>query len=227
MQFRSLRHNRLQTSNAGANAFGVAALTLLLGACAGCTFDKPGTVTQLQQEIDQQKLALKACEQAKFECAARCEELKTQIDNQPRLASVELDDLFVVDAIKIPSRSGGIDLDGAPGDDGVIVYVQPVDAAGDVIKAAGAITIQLTDLTQVGSPRSIATAEYTDPDVVKKSWYGGFMTNHYSLKIPFPDGVGSIPKELHVRVVFLDWLTGREFTESTTVSVDAQVKAAE
>ena len=227
MHFRSLRHNRLQIKNASAVALCVAALALILGVGAGCIFDAPGTVTQLQQEIDQQKLALKACEQEKFECAARCEDLKTQIANQPRLASVELDDLFVVDAISIPSRSGGIDLDGSPGDDGVIVYVQPIDAAGDVIKAAGAITIQLTDLTQVGSPRSIATAEYTDPDVIKKSWYGGFMTNHYSLKIPFPDGVGSIPKELHVRVVFFDWLTGREFTASTTVSVDAQVKAAE
>ncbi|MEZ6086067.1 MAG: hypothetical protein R3E58_19435 [Phycisphaerae bacterium] len=113
-------------------------MTLLLGVVRVCTFDKPGTVTQLQQEIDQQGLAARrrASRQSLNAALARCEELKTQIDNQPRLASVELDDLFVVDAIKIPSRSGRIDLDKHFRDDGVIVYVQPVDAAGDVIKAA-------------------------------------------------------------------------------------------
>ncbi len=196
-----------------------ALMVLALAAfCGGC-FDAPGTIIQLQQEIDQHKLDLAACEQAKFECETRCSELEARIKNQPRLADVKLDDLFVVDKIKIPTRSGGIDLDGKPGDDGVVVYVQPVDASGDVIKAAGAITIQLTDLTDIGSPRTIATKEYTDPVVIKKSWYGGFMTNHYSFKIPFSESAGRIPSEVHVRVVFLDWLSGRELTTSTTVTV--------
>lgn len=205
-------------------AVGLSLLAVLL--TGGC-FDSPGTIKQLQQEIDQHKLDLKTCEQEKFECDARCAELTAQIKNQPRLATVDVEDLFVVDRIQIPSRSGGIDLDGSPGDDGVVVYVQPVDAAGDVIKAAGAITIQLTDLTDVGSPRAIATMEYDDPAVVKKSWYGGFLTNHYSFKIPFPESIGRIPPEVHVRVVFLDWLTGREFTVSTTVSVQAKASPSE
>ncbi len=198
---------------------GMFALTsfVMFGGC----FDAPGTIIQLQQEIDQHKLDLEECEQAKFESETRANELEARLDNQPRLSSVDLDDLFVVDEVRIPSRSGGIDLDGTPGDDGIVIYIQPVDAAGDVIKAAGAITVQLTDLTDVGTPRTIATREYTDPDEIKKSWYGGFLTNHYSFKIPFPESVGRVPAEMHVRVLFLDWLTGREFTASTTVKVQS------
>ena len=185
----------------------------------GC-FDSPGTIIRLQREIDQHELDLKACAQKAFECEIRRAELTARIENQPRLATVGIEDLFVVDQIKIPSRSGGIDLDGKPGDEGVVVYVQPIDAAGDVIKAAGAITIQLTDLTTIGSPRTIATLEYTKPDIVKKSWYGGFLTNHYSFKCPFPESAAPVPGEVHVRVLFFDWLTGREFSASTTVKVN-------
>lgn len=230
MQSNAHRSNSLRTiSNRGAGfsqsrvfvSFAIIAI-LLLGGC----FDSPGTIKQLQQEIDQQNLDLKACELAKFECETRSAELETRIKNQPRLANVDIDDLFVVDQIKIASRSGGIDLDGKPGDEGVVVYIQPVDAAGDVIKAAGAITIQLIDLTNVGSPKALATMEYSDPDTVKKSWYGGFLTNHYSFKIPFPESMDRIPPELHVRAVFLDWLTGRELTSSKTVSVKVPTSRA-
>lgn len=212
-------------------AFGTALLTeqwhgarlilpvIALTAPLGC-FDSPGTIKQFQQEADQHRLDLANCQREKFECESRCAELTARIENQPKLATVELDDLFLVNGIKILSRSGGIDLDDQPGDEGVVVYVQPVDAVGDAIKAAGAISIQVTDLTQLGSPKPLGTFEYAKPEVIKQSWYGGFLTNHYTFKCPFPETAGAIPDEVHIRVVFLDWLTGREFSKSATVSVE-------
>lgn len=203
--------------------YGLLTLALMVFALPlGCAFDSPGTIKQLQQEADQHRLELEHCQREELECETRCAELATQIENQPRLSKIELDDLFLVDRIKILSRSGGIDLDGQPGDEGVVVYVQPIDAAGDAIKAAGAISIQVTDLTQLGSPKTLGTFEYSKPEVIKQSWYGGFLTNHYTFKCPFSDSAESIPDEVHIRVAFLDWLTGREFTDSVTASVEVK-----
>jgi len=195
----------------------------VLGAQLGC-FDSPGTIKRLQQEADRDRLALQRCQQAAIERESRIAELEGQIENQPRLAKVDVDDLFVVDRIKILSRSGGVDLDGEPGDDGVVVYMQPIDVEGDVIKAAGAISIQLTDLTHLGEPHLIETFEFDAPDVIRKLWYGGFMTNHYTLKCPFPESLTTVPTEVHIRIVFLDWLTGREFSESVTSKIKAAVR---
>lgn len=195
---------------------GVAA-ALIVGA-AGCDNDRQ-LVRQLQERADALQVDLDRCTQQLSDRDAQIAALRRRLGNDPRLAGIRVEDLFTVDRIVLASRTGGVDLDGQPGDDGVVVYLQPVDADGDVIKAAGQITIQLVDLTNPGAARSIATYVFSDRDELRKNWYGGFMTNHYTLKCEFPPNTKP-PREVQVRVTFLDWLTGREFVVSRSVTVD-------
>ncbi len=197
-------------------------LPLVIGAAAvlgaGCNNDA-ALVRQLQQEADTLRRDRAECMQQLADRDAQIAVLRRRIDQQPLLQNIELDDLFVVDRIELVSRTGGADFDGQPGDDGVVVYVRPLDRAGDVLKAAGQITVQLIDLTDPGRPRSLATYVYNDPDQLAELWYGGFLTDHYTLRCEFPPQVEP-SRDVTVRVTFLEFLTGREFTASQQVTLD-------
>ena len=199
--------------------WGLSAALAALALC-GCE-NEAQIVRQLHERVDLLELDLKQCTQELADRDGQIAVLRRRIDNEPLIKGVEIDDLFVVERIKLASRTGGADFDGQPGDDGVVVYVQPLDASGHVLKAAGQITVQLTDLTTPGQPRELATYLFNDREELDKSWFGGFLTNHYTFRCEFPPQAFSSPtREVHVRVTFLDWLTGRESFASTTVKID-------
>ena len=187
---------------------------------AGC--DDPSlAIRQLHKEVDTLKGDVARLSQELEDRDARIASLRRRIETGDHLSGITLVDLFLVDRIQLVSRSGGADYDGQPGDDGVTVYVRPLDKAGDVIKAAGQVTIQLTDLTVPGSPVELGVYVYDNPEVLGKKWYGGMLTDHYTFECPFkPEARFNRARELNVRVTFLDWLTGEEFTASTTVEID-------
>jgi len=147
--------------------------------------------------------------------------LRKRIESGSAFQGVGLGDLFTVHRIDIVSQTGGADFDGQPGDDGVIVYVRPVDAHGDFLKAAGQFTVQLLDLTQPGAPRELAVFVFGKRDELARAWYGGLLTNHYTFRCALPPRLSPPPpREIHVRVVMLDWLTGQDFTASKTVRLN-------
>jgi hypothetical protein len=195
--------------------------TAMLGAgFLGCD-NGAETIRSLQQRVDRTETDLRACTQMLADRDAQIDVLDRQIDNLDRWSGLTLDDLFTVTRIAIASRSGGADYDGQPGDDGVTVYLRLFDEDGDALKAAGEIVVQLTDLTQPGAPRDLGTYIFSRREELRKSWYSGLGTNHYTLKCPFQPAVrGSVARELNVRVTFLDWLTGKTFSTSATVAVD-------
>ena len=185
---------------------------------SGCTNDA-ALVRQLQQESDGLRLDLNECTQQLADRDAQIDVLRRRVDQQPLLQSIDIDDLFVVDRIELISRTGGADFDGQPGDDGVIVYVRPLDSDGDVLKVAGQITVQLIDLTTPGQPRSLATYVFNKREQLAQNWYGGMLTDHFTLRCVFPPKVRP-SREVHVRVTFLDFLTGREFSASRDVTLN-------
>jgi hypothetical protein len=198
--------------------FGSALLTL--AANTSCVSES-AKIKECQQQVEQLTLDLRAANEARLAADAEIQALRRRLENDPRLANVTVEQLFTAQRLELASRTGGIDLDGKPGDDGVVVYAQPRDADGDALKAAGEFTIELLDLTQPGRPRSLGTFRFTDREELRKSWYGGLMTYHYTFKCPFPeDALATVPREVHIRVTFLDWLTGRELTADRTVPIE-------
>jgi len=183
-----------------------------------------------QKDVDHEKMLAQQVDrvtlentQLKREMADRDQaiaSLRSQVDKLLDLGPGRLDHLFTVARIELVRLTGGADYDGRPGDDGVTVYVRPVDAQGDPIKAAGEIRIQLLDVTQQGQPRELGLYVINDPGKLRAAWHSGIMTDHYTVKCSWQPGV-SLPanREVTVRVTFLDWLTGREFTAQEMVRV--------
>ena len=72
-----------------------------------------------------------------------------------------LEKLFHVKSINLGRHTGGTDMDGKPGDDGIKVFLLPTDAEGSVIKVAGSVTIQLFDLaTDPGESNNVASQHH-------------------------------------------------------------------
>ncbi len=190
------------------------------GGLPGCV-SEGDTIRGLQQRVQSLETDRQRCTQALADRDAIIADLHRRVDAGPLFEGIDLDDLFTVDRIEIVSQTGGANFDSQPGDDGVVVYVRPLDAHGDFLKAAGQFTIQLLDLTVAGSPRSLATYVYSKREELAAAWYGGMLTNHYTFRCAFPPRLNPrAPREVHVRVVMLDWLTGREFAASTTVGIE-------
>lgn len=129
--------------------------------------------------------------------------------------------------VRIATRSGGADYDGKPGDDGVTVYLQPIDRDGDVVKVSGEIRIQLYDLAAAAGRQLIG--EYrVPPEECGRHWYGKLLTQHFTVKCPWP----SAPPQhatITIRATFIDDLTGNVMTaqEAVEVSLPAAGGAAE
>jgi hypothetical protein len=141
-----------------------------------------------------------------------------QIASLAALGDKRLDKLFTVHDIQLGSYTGGVDLDNKPGDDGVKVYLEPLDQQGSVIKAAGDVKIQLFDLAE--KPPGNLIGEYEWPvDRIGQCWYSGMLSYYYAFVCPWMHGAPQ-HREIVLRVQFTDYLTGNIFVKQQIVKVE-------
>jgi len=187
-------------------------LTLVVAGCVNTTVqDYERRVARLEQTVSQKNHELVAQQ-------ATIDELHRQLqEGLKHLPANWSDKTFYPEQIKIDGLSGGEDYDGLPGDDGVTVYLKPIDKAGDVIKAAGIIRVQLYDLAD--PPNRNLIGEYHFPiEESRELWYGKLMTYHYTLKCPWRTGPPA-HTEITIRATFQDYLTRRIMSAQTTCTV--------
>ncbi|MCD6304187.1 MAG: hypothetical protein J7M21_04415, partial [Planctomycetes bacterium] len=140
-----------------------------------------------------------------------------QVANLQALGEKRLEKLYTVRRIALGRATGAVDIDGNTGDDAVKVYLEPIDQYGSVIKAAGEVTIQLYDLAAKPGENLLAQYHY-DVEATAGAWRSGFVAYYYVFTCPWKDRRPS-RGEVTVRVVFLDYLTGREFSRQTVCTV--------
>ncbi len=180
---------------------------------AGCT--SGAERGRILRESDALRRDKESLERTVAERDATIASLQQQIETLKGFGPDRPLDLFAPVKLEIASLSGGADYDDKPGDDGITVHLRPRDADGNVVKAVGRMKVQLVDNTKLDAPRVLAVCPFDDPDEVRKTWYGRFGTQHFTLKCPFPAGA-NLPesRRVLVSVEFLDLLTGRTLTAS-------------
>jgi hypothetical protein len=189
----------------------LAALGLAAGGCASAPqVELRHEITQLQDTVRQRDNQIVAQK-------ASIEELHQQLATARGISEDDLKRLFYPQELVIDRLTGGVNLDNKPGDDGVTLYLRPIDQYGDVIKVPGDVTIQIYDLA--AAPAHNLVGEYhVTVDQIGKLWYGKLMTGHYTIKCPWPKGPPE-HNELTVRVVFVDYLTKRVVAAQAVVKV--------
>jgi hypothetical protein len=191
---------------------------LLLTTVSACT--SPGQRARLVQDNESLRREKQQLERLVAERDGTIAALRQQVEYLKGFNPERPADLFAPVKIEIASLTGGADHDDEPGDDGVTVYLRPCDRDGHVVKVPGRIKIQLLDNTDLARPRLIALYEFSDPEELRKAWYGRFGSQHYTLRCPFPPGV-KLPeaRRLNVAVEFVDYLTGSTLTAGREVAV--------
>ena len=137
---------------------------------------------------------------------ARIAGLETAATTVPVLPQDRLDRLFTVHGLKFNRLTGGYaSTAGLASDDLVKVYVVPVDAGGQVIKAAGEFKVEVFDLADAQSP--LVASRRFSLDESRAAWYGQAMLYNYVLSIPLTRS----PQHAELTVVasFTDALTQR------------------
>ncbi len=183
----------------------VICLVLVMLFAAGCV---------PQQQTEELETQLRNCrrenaklktniQDAQMELLAR----QKQIQTLQGLGEKRLELLFHVTGVKLGKYTAGVDLDEKPGQDGIRVYLTPIDRDGHAIKAAGAVKIQLFDLA---AKKNLVAACDFPVDKIAERWSAGFMTYHYRFDCRWK----TPPKhsEITIRVEFIDYLTGKTFT---------------
>lgn len=151
------------------------------------------STTKLQSQLTDQERSIRTLQQQVSEL---------------RSSKAPFDDLVTVDRIELDRLSAGYDTDGKPGDDGVVLYVQPKDKEGAVLKVAGTLKVTLFDLQN--PPESNVLAEYNfDAKTTRGLWFGRLMTNHFTIRCPLP--IRPAHDRITAEVVFTELLTGRTF----------------
>ena len=136
----------------------------------------------------------------------------------PTLPADRLAHLFTTHGIQFGRLTGGADLDpNKPGDEGIAVYVVPVDETGDKLKAAGSFDIEAFDLAEPQSP--LVGHWHFDLQQTRAAWSDVLIEYNYVLICPWQNVIPKHP-DLTVKVTFLDELTQTPFTAQRVVHVN-------
>jgi len=190
----------------------------LLFTWSGCQGDIfGGDLKALRQDVQRLQNQVGRLEREAVSNAQLIADQKKQITRLQQLGRKRLDLLYHPVKLDVEQLSGGFDNDKVPGDDGVIVYLRPMDEMGDAVKVAGDIRIELLDLANPDGQHLLG--EYiVSAETAKEMWYGRFLTYHYTIRCPWLKGPPKHPTVL-IRATFIDYLTGAELTATREVRV--------
>jgi hypothetical protein len=200
----------------------VVVVTALTGCRGMGIFQQDKKIKQLTADLEAARAEAESANKNLSDTRGELARKQKQIDTLVSLGPGRLEKLNHVKVIKLGQYTGGADLDAQDGDDGIKVFLRPIDANGDTIKASGSLTVQLYDLAQPSDKTLIGEYKWS-VDEVSKAFSGGFLTYHFTFTCPWKSGP---PKhdEITVRVEFVDYLTGKTMQVQKMCKVDLPAK---
>ena len=178
---------------------------------AGC---ESGKLAKEVKTLRQEKAELKSqIEQSKSEA----EQLKRQVQVLSNLPpGVRLEDLYDLQKIRITRYTNLYDKDKDDKKEKLIVYIQPIDEEGDIVKATGAVDVELWDLNKEDGQAKLGRWHVT-PGELKKLWFATLVTINYKLTFDVADKITGDEKALAVKVNFTDYPSGKVFKEQKII----------
>jgi hypothetical protein len=170
---------------------------------------------QAQEEL-QNRLA-RAEEDAKvarLDALALRQQLNKQ--HQVSLTEEQADVVYRAEAIKFSSLlTSGQNRDGQPGDEGLAVMLIPVDMHGDLVKLAGAVDLELFDMSLSAEQQRLGHWEFSTEEV-RAHWNRGLIGSGYLFQVDWQGIPAASELTLHARFTVND---GRKFDATTQVKV--------
>jgi len=182
---------------------------------SACHVDCPEKLVRCRKDLgalrEENILANKSLAQARESLARQTRRIKA-LQGLPEDRPAHL---IVTDRIKLAKLTGAYDSDKDGYDDGIVIYLQPIDADGHAIKVAGEIDVRLFDLS-AAAPRPVGRAT-VPAEKAHTHWYGHFWTHHFTIRCPFSQAPAG--GKVTARVKFVEWFTQKEFTTQAVCKV--------
>jgi hypothetical protein len=188
------------------------AAVYLLAFITGCENDhkkKISLADQIEQLTQEKTQLVSQLQKAETEKKQLSEQVQVLIDIRPE---VKPEDLYVLQKVKIHRYSGFYDKDKDGKKEKLIVYVQPMDRHGDLIKAPGAVDVQLEHWDGKSLGRW-----HVDASELKTLWFSTLIKGNYRLMFDIADKVDDFTEPSTVKVTFTDYLTGRVFKQQRAI----------
>jgi len=201
-------------SGAWCAPYGMAALALiLLGGC-GIGSERMSPVEMKARDLEREKTQLAGQLE---QCQVEAEQLKAQIKALAALPQNKPENLFyALSAVKINRFTDFYDKNEDGKRDKLIVYLQPVDQAGDAIKTAGVVGVQLWNLNQPNGQALLGQWQVL-PGELYKLWFNTLTSTAYRLTFDMAPTPEMLAQPLTVRTTFTDYLTGQVFTDQYVI----------
>ena len=189
--------------------FVVAVLAVSAG-CESPTTDASEQITTLRHEKMELQHRLEET-QSRYERAQRQIEVLSGLD-----ADVRLENLYDLQQVKVTKYTNVYDKDKDGTHETLIVYLQPVDAEDDLVKASGTVDVELWDLDKPNG-RAMLGRWHVAPAELKEMWFATIVTTNYRLTFDVSAIIDTYKRPLTVRVTFTDYLSGRVFKEQRVI----------
>lgn len=192
--------------------FSAFCLLIFTPGCLEINKEQTNLAEQIDKLKEQNAQLQKQVEQVKDEN----EELKGQVQVLSGVPEqVKGENLYHLKKIKIGRYTNLYDKDKDGEKERLIVYIQPIDEDGDIIKAAGYVSVQLWNLSKERD-QALLCKGHVEPEELKKLWFSALMT-HYRLEFNVTGKIDEFKDPLTVKVAFTDYLTGKVFKEQKVI----------
>ena len=189
----------------------VGLLTIALTGCNESQSRQWDTVKQLEQEKTEQAMRADAL-------AKENETLRQQVETLSALdKDTRLNQLDTLVKINLGKRTALYDKNNDRRNDALLVYLEPIDAQQDYVKAVGTVEVELWNLSNPADQAKL-TEWLLEPAELQKHWAGNVFSAYYRLPLDLDGAVKGTERELTVKVTFTDLLSGKVLTAQKVIT---------
>ena len=211
---KSNEFRRSYGSSESYRTYGLLALAAVLLAGCGIGSERTSQLEMKVRDLEREKAQLTGQLE---QCRIEAEQVKAQVKALAVLPQDKKESQFyALSGVKIARFTDFYDKNDDGQREKLIVYVQPVDQAGDAIKTGGAVSVQLWNLNDPNGKALLGQWQVL-PDQLYKLWFNTLTLTAFRLMFDAPVTPETLAQPLTVRMTFTDYLTGQVFTDQYVI----------
>lgn len=195
---------------------GMFIIILSLAGCGGKAQQHPwGTLKECEDQNTELSLQVQALQTQNDQLTEQVTTLSA-LDKNTRLSALD-----TLEKVRIGKYTGFYDTDENGTKESLVVYLEPLDAAQDTVKAPGQVIIELWNLNAPENDAKLM--EWTvNPEQLFTTWGGTIFHSYYRIALPLEITVQP-QTEYTLKITFTDYLGGKVLSDQKTVIATGRI----
>jgi len=193
--------------------YGILSLVLILVGGCGIGSERKSPLEMKARDLEREKAQVAGQLE---QCQVELEQVKAQVKARAALPPDKQKNVYALSAVTISRFTSFYDKDEDGKREKLIIYLQPVDETGDVVKAPGVVSVQLWNLNNPDGQALLGQWQ-VQPEEVRKLWFNTLTSPSYRLTFDVPLTPAILAQPLTVKTTFIDLLTGGVFTDQQVI----------